>query len=117
MKTNIKIILTGIFAFFTVSLSAHEGIDPAKKAFEKWNRQFVSYPAVANEVKEQGLVYVSFELTEKGEAENVVIESGSNEVLNEKALEMIESMPKSHLYANGFIEGTRFVVPIQFKIQ
>lgn len=99
------------------SFAKNDGVDPTKQLFEKWTKTFVAYPEEATIQQEEGVVYVSFEIGLDGEAENLKIESGVSEKLDEKAIEMVESMPKGHLYENGFIEGTVFVVPVKFAIQ
>ena len=116
MKNRITVVLALVFMFIGNSVSANNGVDPTKDALNKWSKKFVSYPEVASVNKEQGLVYVSFELTIKGEAENIEVDSGLSTELNDKAIDIITQMPKSSLFENGFIEGTRFVVPVKFDI-
>ena len=99
------------------SFAKNDGVDPTKKVFEKWTKTFVAYPEESTVQQEEGVVYVSFEIGLDGEAENLQIESGVSEKLDEKAIEMVTAMPKEHLYAKGFVEGTVFVVPVKFAIQ
>lgn len=117
MKNQIKLILTTALFIVANAAAANHGIDPIKQTFKKWNKQFVAYPKAATVNNEQGVVYVSFELSDRGEAKNINVEKGLSAQLNLKAIQMIEKMPKSHLYANGFIEGTQFIVPVKFQIE
>ncbi len=117
MKNIAKFTIALASLVLTFNASANDGVDPTKKAFNKWNKQFVTYTATNTQHNEQGVIYVSFELTVEGQAEKIEIEQGLSEGLNEKAKEMIQTMPKQHLYENGFIEGTRFIAPVKFDVK
>lgn len=116
MKTIITLSLLTILNFATFAMPHNDGVDPTKKSFKKWMNEFVAYPAETILQAEEGLVLISFEISEYGNAENLQVESGISEALNQKALEMVKEMPTAHLYENGFTEGTRFIVPIQFTL-
>jgi TonB family protein len=114
--------LIALTVFVVINLTAfagnkNDGIDPAKKLFQKWSNEFVAYPTQATLEKEEGIVMVSFEIDEYGNMINIMVESEVSELLNVKAIEMAQEMPIEHLYSNGFIEGTRFVLPIKFNLQ
>lgn len=113
------VALTFILGFSTLSFanSLNNGIDPTKKAFEKWSKEYISYPSQKPADDEQGIVLISFDILEDGTAVNYSVDAGISEILDEKALEVVRNMPKAHLYENGFIEGTRFVIPVKFSIQ
>lgn len=115
-----KTLITGIFitaiSLGTFASQSNEGLDPTKRLFKKWSKSFVAYPEEASVESEQGLVYVSFEISQEGEMKNVNVDSNLSELLEAKAVELVEAMPKGHLYENGFIEGTRFVLPVKFNI-
>ncbi len=117
MKTLITITLITLLNISSFAGNQNDGVDPTKKAFEKWTKEFVSYPETSTVENETGMVLVSFEISTDGSTEKVQVESGVSETLDQKAIEMVKAMPKEHLYANGFIEGTRFVLPIKFCIK
>ncbi len=111
--TLITLLSTTVFA-----TSSTDGIDPTKKEFQKWSRQTFSYPENTDLTNfQEGVVYVSFELTTEGCADNILIESGISEAINQKAIEIVNEMPKQHLYENGFFEGTRFIIPVKFDVR
>ncbi|MFT5821587.1 MAG: TonB family protein [Crocinitomix sp.] len=115
-----NIIALTVFALINLTAFAgneNDGIDPAKKLFKKWSKKFVAYPSQPTSEMEEGVVLVSFEIDEYGKMINIIVESEVSEALNEKAIEMVKEMPIEHLYSNGFIEGTRFVLPIKFNLQ
>lgn len=108
-----------MMSLMSYAANENHGVDPTKKAFDKWSRSLVvdSNTEAISKHKEEGIIYVSFEIGIDGGTENVQIESGSSEVLNKRAIEIVKDMPKQHLYENGFIEGTRFVLPVKFSIR
>lgn len=119
LKTkNMKSLYTLIALVLTTSLFAGQnGVDPTKKSLEKWERT-LSVQTTAPEIQtQQDVVYVSFEIGMDGSTEKVEVESSLNEDLDQKAIEVVKGMPKEHLYENGFIEGTRFIIPVKFSIQ
>lgn len=113
-----KSLYTLIALVLTTSLFAGQnGVDPTKKSLEKWERT-LSVQTTAPEIQtQQDVVYVSFEIGMDGSTEKVEVESSLNEDLDQKAIEVVKGMPKEHLYENGFIEGTRFIIPVKFSIQ
>lgn len=117
MKNIFALTLFVVFNLTSFAGNENHGIDPAKRSFEKWTKEFVSYPNQSATEMEEGVVLVSFEIDEYGDMKNIIVESQVSESLNEKAIEMIQEMPIEHLYSNGFIEGTRFLLPIKFNLQ
>lgn len=115
MKSVMTLLFVAVLSIS--SFAKNDGIDPTKQRFKKWTKTFVNYPEEATIQQEEGVVYVSFEIGLDGETENLKIESGVSEKLDEKAIEMVECMPKKHLYQNGFTEGTVFVIPVKFALQ
>lgn len=116
MKTTIAILSAALLSLTSFASQHNDGVDPSKKIFNQWTKEYVNYPAESVKMNETGLVLVSFEISTEGEMENVAVESTLSEVFKQKAVEMVQAMPKEHLYANGFIEGTVFVLPVKFKI-
>ena len=117
MKNLIALTVLIFINFAAMAGNENHGIDPAKKLFKKWSNEFVAYPSQSDLEMEEGLVFISFEIDEFGKMVNMLVESEVSETLNEKAKEMAQEMPISHLYSNGFTEGTRFVLPIKFNLQ
>lgn len=118
MKNLATLALIALLNGIAFAAPSNDGIDPTKKEFQKWSRQTFAYPENADLTNlQEGVVYVSFELTAEGYADNILIESGMSEVINQKAIEIVNEMPKQHLYENGFFEGTRFIIPVKFDIK
>ena len=117
MKTLITLTIATFLSVASFANTNTDGIDPTKAKFEKWTKQFVEYPSQSTTKMEEGIVLVSFEISDYGDAENIIIDSGISDELNQKAIDLIIAMPKAHLYENGFTEGTRFVMPVKFSIQ
>ncbi|NOQ70914.1 MAG: TonB family protein [Crocinitomix sp.] len=117
MKNIIALTLFALINLTAFAGNENHGIDPAKKLFEKWTKEFVAYPSQPTIEMEEGVVLVSFEIDEYGKMKNILVESEVSAALNEKAIEMVQTMPIEHLYSNGFIEGTRFVLPVKFNLQ
>jgi TonB family protein len=108
------IVLINLTAF---AGNENNGVDPSKKSFQKWKKEFVSYPTqTSSSEMQEGVVMVSFEIDEYGKMKNIIVDSEVSESLNTTAIEMVQKMPIAHLYANGFIEGTRFVLPVKFNL-
>lgn len=116
MKTTIAILSLALFSLTSFAGQIMDGVDPSKKIFDQWTKEYVNYPAESAKMNEAGLVLVSFEISTEGEMENISVESTLSEGFQQKAIEMVQAMPKEHLYANGFTEGTVFVLPVKFKI-
>ena len=113
--------LTALLFIVAISVTSFantnpDGIDPTKKIFQKWVNKFMVYPTAEVVEKEEGMVEVSFEIGDDGLMKNVSVESSLSETFEEKAVEIVKAMPKQHLYEKGFIEGTRFVLPVKFRV-
>lgn len=116
MKTIITLIAITILSIPSFSFTNIDGVDPTTTNLKKWVNQYNIYPSISLNQNEEGMVLVSFELSIYGEMENIAIDKSISNELDQKAIEIIKSMPKDHLFANGFIEGTRFVLPVKFTI-
>lgn len=117
MKAIIALVILMSAVSFGFASAANHGVDPSKKVFKKWSKTFVAYPQASSAGSEQGFVYISFDILGDGTATNYTVDHGISATLNQKALEIVVNMPKEHLYANGFFEGTRFIIPVKFSIQ
>jgi TonB family protein len=117
MKT-VGIAILSLFMNTTIwaKNNDHDGIDPTKK-YRKWETSLVSNKSATDNASSEGLVFVAFNLNDRGTAENIEVVKGTNGELNARAIELVKSMPKEHLYAKGFFEGTRFILPIQFSVE
>ena len=82
----------------------------------EWLNKNLIYPTTAVENKEAGTVYVSFIVTENGKAENVIIEHGISNALNEAALKAVNNMPLTELYNTENPEYV-YVLPIRFTLK
>ena len=69
------------------NLSIAETIKPVLKSkISEWINTHLSYPESARLNKEEGIVYVSFELSKNGNVIKVKIEQGISPSLNSEAL-------------------------------
>lgn len=110
MITLIAIVLTGnVFA-------KNNGEDPARK-FRKWETNLNASEDKNDPSNAEGTVWVAFDITDEGKTEHVEVIKGADSSLYNRAIELVESMPKEHLYAKGFIEGTRFILPVRFTVK
>lgn len=117
MKTIIALAILMSSSTFGLAINSTHGVDPAKQVFNKWTKTFVAYPQASAAVGEQGFVYVSFDILEDGTATNYVVDAGISTTLDQKALEIVKSMPKEHLLNNEGVKSTHFIIPIKFTIQ
>lgn len=117
MKTIVALTFLMITSAIGFAHTENLGVDPSKKVFKQWTKRVIAYPQESAQVNEEGMVYISFDILEDGTAVNYNVDAGISSTLDQKALEIVMNMPKEHLYSNGFIEGTRFVIPIKFSIQ
>jgi len=86
---------------------------------EGWNRYLASnlkYPTLARENQTEGVVYVVFTVTDKGEIVNPDILRGIGHGLDKEALRVLQNAPK---WNPGKLQGTpvhaRMRLPIRFK--
>ena len=118
---NMKFIITSILALMIGSTAmagnGNEGINPTKKLFEKWQKNFIIYPKESLKNHKKGVVFVSFQLDENGHIKNIAVEEGVSEDLNSKAIEIAKNMPTAHLIENGFEENKVYILPVKFSIK
>ncbi len=117
MKSLLTLLTISLLSLSSFGKTVDGGVDPAKAAFEKWSKSFIAYPEASLIQNEEGMVLVSFEISFEGKIKNMQIDRSISPELDKKAIETVSSMPKEHLYNNGFIDGTRFVLPVKFVIR
>ncbi|MFT4599873.1 MAG: hypothetical protein ACI857_000040 [Arenicella sp.] len=117
MKLITTAILSLIIGTASFAGNGNEGINPTKRIFQKWQKEFVLYPKQSLEENKKGIVYVSFSLSENGLMNDILIEEGISEDLNLKAIEIAKKMPKDHLLNNNHQEGKRYMLPVEFSIR
>ena len=109
-----KLIL--LLAIIAPLMSIAENVKPVKSNLAEWINKNVTYPAQAVENKEEGIVYVSFTISENGEAENIVVEKGISLILNDEAVEAVSNMPFDNMYIKDEPSKT-FILPIKFTLK
>jgi len=117
MKTIIALCILISSATYGLAINPTHGVDPAKQVFKKWTKTFVAYPQASVAVGDQGYVYVSFDILADGTAANYVVDAGISATLDQKALEIVKSMPKEHLLNKEAVKSAHFIIPIKFTIQ
>lgn len=86
-------------------------------SFMKWIGENVKYPEKAVEEKITGKVFVSFEISKKGEVENAVIAKSANPLLDEEALRVIKSSPAwTPAQAKGKPVTMKLTIPVNFVL-
>lgn len=114
MKKSILLIIVCIL--LPISLSAGN-INPINKSkISIWLNKNLNYPASSIENREEGIVYVSFTVTENGKSENVKIKEGISNELDSEALKAVINMPLISLFD---IENPNkeYVLPIKFTLK
>ena len=76
----------------------------------------IEYPTEAATKREEGLVYVSFTLSEDGKAENITIEQGISEALDNEATNAVENMELTNIPCSNE-PGKVYLLPIKFVIK
>lgn len=96
-------------------------IDEQKICFNEWINKYLNkntrYPEVAQRLKLEDKVYVSFIISKSGEVKSAEVVRGNYESLNAEALRVIENMPT-------FVPGTqrgkkvrmKMTIPVNFKL-
>jgi len=98
------------------NVKAEGGHPNLKSNIMTWVKQNLSYPTKAINNKEEGIVYVSFQILENNKVANVVIEQGISKALNKEALEVVSQMVLPQTY-NSETPEKRYVLPIKFTIK
>jgi len=89
---------------------------PVKLNFTEWIKKNIVYPTQAIKNREEGIVYVSFTISEDGKAENVTIESGISSALDAEALLVVNTMPLKSMYVDSE-PNKNFILPIKFSLK
>lgn len=97
-------------------MSIAGNVNPKKVSFTEWINKNIIYPTQAIKNHEEGIVYVSFTISENGQAENVIIEEGISSALNAEAITIVSNMPLQQLYAKND-SGKTFILPIKFTLK
>lgn len=96
--------------------SMFDGNDPKLiTKVSSWVNKNVTYPKSAIENREEGIVYVSFQVVE-GEIETVEVVGGVSEHLDAEALRILNSVPVSEL-GNAISEDKSYILPIKFVLK
>jgi len=114
MKILITTIIATCLSTGALASNGDEGIKPAKRLLEKWQKNFVLYPKESLKEKKNGIVFVSFELSANGQMKNLKVEEGISQDLDQKAIEIAGKMPTDHLIQE---EGKMYILPVKFSIQ
>jgi len=87
-------------------------------ALGKYISASVRYPAIAQENRIQGRVYVTFVVNTRGEVQDVKISRGVDPALNKEALRVINSLPNwKPGKQRDKPANVRYTVPINFRLQ
>lgn len=120
MKTLVMTLslLVSISAFSATLDSDSDRKGGGKKvSLKQWFNKNLSYPEEALKKKEEGTVYVSFQIDQFGKAIHIEIEEGISESLNEEAIQLVKEMPLDDFTSNGFTEGASYVLPVKFVLK
>ncbi len=89
-----------------------------KRDMEKYFKQNLKYPDDAFTSEIEGVVYVSFVVTDTGSVGDVFISQTSQNILNREAIRLVKNT--SGHWISGIVDGkvvsTRMVVPIKFEL-
>lgn len=95
----------------------NNGVNPGKQVLHTWLADHAEYPANAEANREEGVVYVSFNVTPEGLVEEVMVEQGVSEDLDRAAVELVQQMPVHDLLPVTTGDNAHYVVPIKFVIR
>jgi TonB family protein len=91
-----------------------------KKGWNNYLAGSLRYPQVARDAKAVGTVILSFEVTEQGEIENIIV--GNSEYIHEalwkEAVRVVKSYPYKWIpqKENGIPVRTEVKLPLRFKL-
>lgn len=112
MKSSV-FILFGILSFST--LFAGNKSEPLKNLYSVITEN-ITYPESSIENKEEGTVYLSFEVNENNEVTNVQVEAGVSDSLNAEAIRVCNSIPAQVIKNMNYKAGQTYVLPIKFRL-
>ncbi len=97
------------------------GKEEQKECLNQWMIRYIKenadYPEVAERLKLQDKVYISFVISEKGKIESVKVVKGEYDILNDEAVKVVESIPTFRAASqNGKKVKMRMTVPVNFKM-
>jgi TonB family protein len=115
MKTFV-LSMTLLISIPVFSASPENG-EPKKVSLKEWFNKNLTYPEQALKNKEEGIVYVSFQINEEGKAISVEVIEGVSTSLNARAIELVKNLPSDQITNNGFEEGQSYILPVNFVLK
>ena len=89
-----------------------------KRDAEKYFKQYLRYPSDAFIAAKEGIVYVSFVVTDTGSVGDVFISQTSDDLFNHEAIRLVKH--SSGHWNPGIVDGravnTRMVIPVKFEM-
>ncbi len=112
-----KLMIAMILAF-SISTNVMAGnVTPVKTTnLIEWLSKNLNYPTAAAQNKEEGIVYVSFTISENGKAEHIKVEKGISQALDNEAVKAVKNMPLEHLFITNGINKS-YTLPVRFSIR
>jgi protein TonB len=86
-------------------------------AMNQWIVDNIDYPELSREMGEQGIVYLQFVVSSKGNIEKVSIRQGVSDALDAEAKRVVRKMPKWNPGEQaGKPVSVKFTLPISFRL-
>ncbi|MFD1553349.1 hypothetical protein DNU06_06705 [Putridiphycobacter roseus] len=111
-----KLVLLIAIAFVLPITASAGNVKPVKSKLFTWVSENLTYPTAAITNKETGVVFVSFQIDKNGKAENIQIQKGISNTLNQAAMEVVKNMPLQDIHKSETPEK-EYVLPVRFTIQ
>lgn len=94
----------------------YPGTEPTLESLTLYIQRQAKYPPEAADLRQQGRVYVSFQMSEAGEVEQVQIIGSAAPLLDAEVLRVIKSLPRATTPAisSGQAVRTSFTLPVSF---
>ncbi|HRP89520.1 MAG TPA: energy transducer TonB [Edaphocola sp.] len=88
-----------------------------KQELQRYLDANLKYPQKAKDAKKQGVVYISFTVTEEGKVTNAKVVRSIGLGCDEEALRLVEEMPNwKPGKEDGTIKALPVVIPISFRL-
>ena len=89
-----------------------------EKNMEKWIKKNLKYPKEAKKMKIEGRVLVSFKVDKTGQISDVSIQKSVNELLDNEAVRLVNSMPKWEPASNNGVPiNAMMTIPVNFFLK